>query len=283
MNKYIIVLCEGDHDIAFLIRVLLIQGFTFYDKKVKNFPIPFNELYQKNLGDKKIKDYEFKFQRPKPKVPYSVLTRGNTLVIFHNLDGDANFCHDGASSIVDMYLNLNKENIRKIQKYDKLNYRFLYFLDSDEQGVDARLENLKASLELPNLNNNEIQIKSDYEIGCYIFHDEEHADKHGQLEDILSKLMKSNNEDIFTGGSNFLEDNNLATERQKKYTCNSENESYGGNVQFKELKSLISVAGQLQFSGSSNAVIIANSDYIKKDDILTNPHCINITTLFEAT
>jgi hypothetical protein len=281
MSKHIIVFCEGDHDIAFLTRILLIQGFTFYSKKVKDFPPPLNELYQKNLGNKKIKDYEFKFQRPKPKVPYSVLTKGDTLVIFHNLDGDANFCSDGAKSIVDMYLNLNKENIRKIQKYDKLNYRFLYFLDSDDQGVDTRLANLKDSLELPTLNNHEIYTKDDYEVGCYIFHDEDHDDKHGQLEDILTKLMKTNNEDIFTGSSAFLEGNTLEDDRQKKYTCNIENESYGGTVQFKELKSLISVAGQLQFSGSSNAVIIANSDYIKKDDMLENQHCINITTLFE--
>jgi len=40
------------------------------------------------------------------------------------------------------------------------------------------------------------------------------------------------------------------------------------------------VAGQLQFSGSSNSVIIANSDYIKKADILNNAHCQNIMQLF---
>ncbi|WP_171899529.1 hypothetical protein [Candidatus Marithrix sp. Canyon 246] len=45
--------------------------------------------------------------------------------------------------------------------------------------------------------------------------------------------------------------------------CNNKSVTEG-NPQFKKQKSVISIAGQLQFSGSSNAVIIANSDYIKK-------------------
>ena len=61
-----------------------------------------------------------------------------------------------------MYLDLNNDNLRKIQNYNRLNYRFLYFLDSDEQGVNARLESLKQSLQLPNLNSHEIVEKDGY-------------------------------------------------------------------------------------------------------------------------
>lgn len=78
--------------------------------------------------------------------------------------------------------------------------------------------------------------------------------------------MKPNNKDIFENSESFISNNKSATE---------------GNLQFKKQKSVISIAGQLQFSGSSNAVIIANSDYIKKDDILKNTHCRNIIKLFE--
>lgn len=266
MDKYIIVFCEGDHDIAFLTRILSVNGFFPYKKKVKEFVKPLNNLYIKNLSNKKIEDFEFKFQRPKRKVPYSVLIKDDTLVIFHNFDGDGNILNNGANSIISMYLSLNKENRRKIEKYEKLNYRFLYFLDADEEGVEKRLNNLKESLDLDELNHYEIINKNDYELGCYIFHDDENNDRYGKLEDVLLNLMKPNNKDIFENSESFISNNKSATE---------------GNLQFKKQKSVISIAGQLQFSGSSNAVIIANSDYIKKDDILKNTHCRNIIKLFE--
>lgn len=53
MNKIIIVFCEGDHDIAFLSRVLYVHGFTPYNKKVKDFLHPLNKLYMNNLSKKK--------------------------------------------------------------------------------------------------------------------------------------------------------------------------------------------------------------------------------------
>jgi len=281
MDKYIIVFCEGDHDIAFLTRILSVNGFLPYMKKVKEFVKPLKDLYIKNLSNKKIEDFEFKFQRPKIKVPYSVFIKDNTLVIFHNFDGDGNILNDGANSIISMYISLNKENRRKIEKYEKLNYRFLYFLDADKEGVENRLNNLKESLDLDELNHYEITNKNDDEFGCYIFYDDLDPNTYGKLEDVLLNIMKPNNKDIFEKSESFISNNTLATDRQRKFICKNLEEKYQGNPQFKEQKSVISIAGQLQFSGSSNAVIIANSDYIKKDDILNNSHCQNIIKLFE--
>lgn len=280
MDKHIIVFCEGEHDIAFLTRILLVQGFQPYKEKIKNFSPPFNDLYKKNLADKKIENYEFKFQRPKKTVPYSVLTNEDALVIFHNLDGDGAFFNGGADKVQKMYLELNKENIRKIKGYEKLNYRFLYFLDSDEQGINARLRELETVLNIDILNNHKLVAKDDYEIGCYVFHDPEHPEQHGKLEDIIVKLMEVDNNQILTSGTKFIDENFLAEDRCKRIICEGGIESYSGNPQFKKMKSMISVAGQLQFSGSSNAVIIANSDYLKKEHLIDNFHCKNIFTLF---
>jgi hypothetical protein len=260
----------------------LVQGFVPYTKKVKDFDPPLNKLYQGNLSSKKIENYEFKFQRPKRRVPYSVLVNDDVLVIFHNFDGDGAFFNGGADSIVKMYLDLNNEKIRRIKNYDKLNYRFLYFLDSDDQGIDARLATLKEELNIDTLTSHELVIKDDYEIGCYIFHDNEHAEKHGKLENIVLNLMTNDNQSIFEGGINFLDNNCLDDDRCKRFICNELDENYVGNPQFKRMKSMISVAGQLQFSGSSNAVIIANTDYIKKDHLLDDLHCRNIFTLFNT-
>lgn len=280
MNKHTIVFCEGEHDIAFLTRILLVQGFQPYKEKVKNFAPPFNDLYKKNLANKKIENYEFKFQRPKQTVPYSVLTNENMLVIFHNLDGDGAFFNGGAERVQKMYLELNKENIRKIKGYDRLNYRFLYFLDSDEQGVESRLSELGKALKIDDLNNHTLVVNDDYELGCYVFHDAEHPEYHGKLEDIIVKLMEVDNNQILTSGIKFIDDNSLDEGRCKRFVCNNIAEAYSGNPQFKKKKSMISIAGQLQFSGSSNAVIIANSDYLRKEHLIDNFHCKNIFNLF---
>ncbi len=281
INKYIIVFCEGDHDIAFLSKILFVHGFTSYGKRVNEFDKPLNNLYIKNLSQKKIGDMEFKFQRPKRKVPYIVLIKNDILVIFHNFDGDGNFTKDGAKSIIKMYIDLNKENRRKIDKYEKLNYRFLYFLDSDDKGVDNRLSELQKSIEIDTFNSHVVYKYKDYEIGAYIFYDETNSDKYGKLEDILLNLMKKSNEKVFANSTEYINKNILETKRQKKFIYIQDREEYIGRVEFKKSKSIISSAGQLQFSGSSNAVIIANSDYIKKDDILNSQVCQDIIKLFK--
>jgi len=280
MNNFIIVFCEGDHDIAFLTRILLVNGYKSYNKKVNEFRKPLDKLYIKNLSTKKIADHEFKFQQPKQKVPYSVLEKDDYLVIFHNFNGDGNFKKDGANNIIKMYLSLNNENRRKIEKYEKLNYKFLYFLDADNEGVESRVNAIKNSLDLDEFKHLEITSHDNYDVGCYIFHDEKDLNKYGTLEDVLISLMMKNNETTFNNSRDFIKSNLLASDRQRKLLCTDIEEKPVDSITFKKQKSIISIAGQLQFSGSSNAVIIANSDYIKKNDIDNSTSCQNILKLF---
>lgn len=281
MNELTIVFCEGDHDIAFLSRILYVHGFEPYKKKIKEFLVPLNQLYKMILENKKIEDIEFKFQKPNQKIPYTVLIKDeNHLVIFHNLSGDGNILNKKAEEITQEYISLNNENRRKIGKYEKLNYRFLYFLDADEKGVNERLKQMKILLDYSDLEHCTLAKKDDYEVGCYIFHDASHRNLEGKLEDILLELMKPNNWKIFKNSGEFIKTTQLSNTRRTKFICTDKEEKTSGSTQFKKEKSLISVAGQLQFSGSSNSVIIANSDYIKKADILKNTHCKNIMELF---
>ncbi len=282
MNKYIIVFCEGEHDIAFLTRILFVEGYSPYDKKVNEFPNPLNELFKINLANKKIEDIEFKYQKPNQKVPFTVLFKENTLIIFHNLGGDGNILkNNNAQEIVEQYISLNDEARRKIQKYEKLNYRFLYFLDSDNEGVETRISELENKLEISNLEHYQTNIKDDNEFGCAVFYKtEDEQNKYGKLEDIILALMKPDNIDIFDASSTFIQSNLLDGKRQKKFICNHLKEKHYGSKNFKQEKSIISIAGQLQFSGSANSVIIANSDYIKKSDIEANVQCQNIIKMF---
>jgi hypothetical protein len=281
MDKYIIVFCEGDHDVAFLSRILLVNGFTPYDKKVKNFIVPLNDLYISALKDKKIEDSKFKFQRANTKVPYAVFEKDNKLVIFHNLGGDGNILNDKAKDIMELYLEQNDELLREVNGYDTLDYRFLYFLDADEEGVETRLSEVSDLLSLPNqLEHYEVIKQNDYEISCCIFYNSKYDNTHGKLEDILLELMSPSNEIIFKESQTFISTHLLSNVRQRKFICTHEKEESRGSIQFKKEKSIISIAGQLQFSGSSNSVIIANSDYIKKSDIDGNIICQNIIKMF---
>jgi hypothetical protein len=181
-----------------------------------------------------------------------------------------------------MYLSLNNENIRKIEGRNKLNYRFLYFVDSDDKGVQTRLDTLRDLTNIDCLESHKLAEKDSYEVGCYIFHDTNHEDHHGQLEHIILTLMRAENEAIFQNGHDYIIKHGLDEARCKKFICNDVGENYKGSTQFKEDKSIISIAGQLQFSGASNAVVIANSDYITKAQLLNNPECINVAGLFEG-
>jgi len=282
MDKYIIVFCEGDHDIAFLSRILFVNGFTPYNKKVKDFITPLNDLYISALKDKKIEDSKFKFQRPSIKVPYAVFEKEDRLVIFHNLGGDGNILNGQAERIKESYIELNDEILRITKNYELLSYRFLYFLDADREGVSKRLDEISTLLALSNKLEHYTVIKEDgNEFGCCIFYNSTDENKYGKLEDILLDLMIPENENIFEGSRIFVGNNILSSTRQRKFICTHEKEETRGSIQFKQEKSIISIAGQLQFSGSSNSVIIANSDYIKKSDIDNNVICQNIIRMFE--
>ena len=281
MDKYIIVFCEGDHDVAFLSRILLVNGFTPYSKKVKDFIIPLNGLYISALKNKKIEDSEFKFQRANIKVPYAVFEKDDKLVIFHNLGGDGNILNGKAHEIKDSYRELNDEIVRETKGYEVLNYCFLYFLDADDVGVEKRLSEITDLLSLTNkLEHYEVVKKDDYEVACCVFHDSKNTNTHGKLENILLDLMIDNNENIFSNSKLFIENNSLPDSRQRKFLCTDKEEKPIHSIQFKKEKSIISIAGQLQFSGSTNSVIIANSDYITKNDIDTNVVCQKIIKMF---
>ena len=277
MDKIIVVFCEGDHDIAFLTRVLCSEGYTAYNEKIKDFPKPFKKLYMKNLEEKDIGKRAFKFQRPKRKVPYSIVKKGNTLVVFHNLDGDDNIMNY-SYQVVDMYVELNEEILRTTENYEYINFSFLYFVDADDVGVDSRMREFSQMLDIEDMEHNTLYTKDSYEVGCSVFYDIDDSDRKGKLEDIVISLMKPTNEEHFTNAKQYLLSNKLDSQREKKFDCTDE--VYVRNSLYIVDKSIISSIGQLQFSGASNAMIISNSDFIQNQDIHNSSICQGIKRLF---
>lgn len=278
MSNIIISFCEGQHDIAFLSRILLANSFEPYRKKIKDFPAPLNRQYEKELISKNIADSKLGFQTNYI-IPAVALIKNDTIALFHNLGGDER--KRERKEILDMYKNL----IGDIEQDEftstaDISFRFIYFFDADDVGINLRVNELNSELDLSkDVEHNKISRIDGHEWGCYIFHKEENS---GDLEDILIDLMTKDNESIFSSCKNYLDSNIIPEDRRKEYICTRESESYKAQNKFKEKKSLISVAGQLQFSGMNNAVIISKSDYIKRSDLEENIHCLNIKCLFSA-
>lgn len=267
MNKITIVFCEGQHDIAFLSKILFAYEYKKYDKTLDKFLQPFGKQYFEIMKTMEISDKKLGFKSDY-KIPSVSLCKDDNLVLFHNMGGDMK--KDERQEVLDMYLRfINKEN--DFTSNYNFEYKFLYFLDSDEKTIADRVNELNSELTLSTpLKHNEV-VTDNYDYGCYIYD--------GVLEDILLDLMKPSNDSYFDHSKAFIDNNPIDTERQKEFKCPEE--IYKSGNKFKVKKSIISIAGQLQFSGMNNTVIIANSDYIKKSDIDGNPHCQNIIKLFQ--
>lgn len=276
MHNLIISFCEGQHDIAFLSRILLINGFETYKNKIKDFPSPLNIQFKNKLASKNIADTKLGFQANYI-IPAVALCKNNTIVLFHNLGGDGRLKE--RKEVLNMYINLiGDSNEDEFTSAPKMLFRFIYFFDADDKGINSRVTELNNELNLSqSVEHNKIVEIDGHEWGCYVFHKD---DDSGDLEDILIDLMVKDNEDIFSSCEKYLKINELEEDRKKEYVCTSESEEYKTQCKYKHKKSLISVAGQLQFSGMNNSVIIAKSDYIKKRDLEENNHCLNIKKLF---
>jgi hypothetical protein len=274
MDNITIVFCEGQHDIAFLSKILYVHGYKEYKKKLKVFKKPLGEQYlsilreEKNISEKKLGF------NPIYKIPSVALYKADEeLVLFHNMGGDGRVSE--RAELLSMYKNLQTEE-DDFSSFN-LNFKFLYFFDADTSNVQDRIDELNQELELSKRIEHNIILDADlYHWGCYVFHK---GDIGGYLEDVLLDLMKPTNETIFENTEAFISSNILTSiERQSEYK--PFDDIYNNKCKFKDKKSIVSIAGQLQFSGMANAVIIAKSDFIKKDDILNSNVCNDIMRMF---
>jgi len=273
MNNITIVFCEGMHDINFLSKILYVHNYKDYKKKLKEFQEPLGNLFlnifkeQKDLEARKIGF------NPIYKVPSLALfnEKNEELVLFHNMGGDNRSSE--RKKVLDMYQNLLSEE--DDFSPSNLNFKFLYFFDADDSPKENRIADLNTELELT-LEHLTILEQENYTWGCYIFHKDNDG---GCLEDILLDLMKPSNETIFDNAKVFISQNTL-TEPNRKCEYKPTDGTYKTQQKFRDKKSIISVAGQLQFSGMANAVIIGKSDYITKADIENSPICQDIIKLF---
>lgn len=273
MNKVVVVLCEGQHDIAFISRVLKANNFLPYNKKIKQFQQPLNSLFEQTLKAKTISDKKLGFQSDYL-IPSVALSNDTTLVLFHSMGGDARTRERG--EVLEMYQDLSGDD-----DFSQLDFslRFVICLDADDVGVSNRLDELSKEIGLEdNFEQGKIINFKNFEYGAFIYHD---GNDTGCLEDVLLKIVKKSEPNILDGASRFLEDNKLDAERTREHVCTASSQVYKGSSKYKDKKSILSVAGQLQFSGMNNSVFIANTDYITYKELTIDDDCKLILGLFE--
>ncbi|HIH0450256.1 TPA: hypothetical protein ACYHN4_000378 [Vibrio cholerae] len=280
MNKIIVALCEGAHDIAFINRVLIINGFNDYNKELKLFLEPFGKKFINVLSNIQIEERKLGYQGPSFELPSAALKKNNTLVFIHNMGGDG--AKKNRKILLDSYLKLVDAGGEQddFSEYN-FQYRFIYFFDADDVGVDGRLQAISQEIGLnKNMTNGILYKNNGIEYGAYIFHDM--VTKLGTLEDTITKIVCDNNgEAIIRDANNFLDQNQLPESRQKEIRYNNGLAEYRGTSKFSVKKSILNMVCQLQFSGMNNAAFIRSSDFISDNHVTNCEQCRLICSLFK--
>lgn len=58
MEKILFALCEGPHDVAFLYRILQVNGLQKYSKPIGEFPAPLNKYFASEAAGENLEQLE---------------------------------------------------------------------------------------------------------------------------------------------------------------------------------------------------------------------------------
>lgn len=274
-TKVVIVACEGQHDISFITRILHTAGFKTNNRKIKDFPFPFDSLFAGVAGGMVLADRKLGYQSPNFLLPSVALEFEGKIVLLHNLNGDGRSAE--REKLIKHYSGLvGDDDFSKDLNYE---FRFLFFFDADDYGVQNRLLEMTTELKVQTtLSNGLVVTYGNYELGCYIYH--ENDGDTGVLEDILLGHFSGKDDVLLEHVSSFLANHLLEEERTKELHVVGGVEERKGASKYSEKKSKVNLFGQLQFSGMNNSVIISKSDFLRMEDIENCPQCTVIRNMF---
>lgn len=276
---------------AFLYRILRVNGLKKYSKTISEFPTPLDSYFSKEAAGENLERLKLEEIRNR-RLPSEVLVYGdNVLVLLYAIGGDSKA--DSRKRLLQdigfMYGRILTE--REISTGAAAECSVLYFFDADNKGIDVRLQ--EVCKELSEILKQEVSLSgvpqqyrhaNGITYAAYIFAE---VDKQtGKLEDILLPLMRKNNEEIFKKAEEYVElhDPQRLPRLKVKYdngylTEVRDNRNKG---EYDRDKSIIGVAAQLQNSGATNAVCIKHSDYLNRAKIVSNHSCEEIWHAFES-
>jgi len=292
INNVLFILAEGDHDIAFIYRILKVNGFKTHNKKIKEYNEPLSQLFQSDILNISIPEVNIMAAKSRF-LPYRVMLsddKKNTIVLY-SIGGDSK--DENRIAILKALNAFNKddEDDLSIQAYPDTNMSVLYFFDADDKGTDFRMNQIREELvkAFPNFafeatySASTFHTVEDMKIGAYIFREQDND--RGMLEDVLLPLMQEDNDDIFEAAETFLATNKTCALYKDKLKYDKDDASILKTVssdKYAHRKSLIGTVGQLQKSGKSNTVCISDADYMTEDKIKANATCNKILDLIKT-
>lgn len=290
MSKIIVVFCEGSHDVAFLSRLLKTVCYeAYHDVKIKDYPSPLNGIFEGSL--KNLEFAELKINEVSSKsIPKKILKRKDSIILLYSLGGNRQY--NQAENILKNFMDTHSDNqisgdeIDGFAGIEQSDISFLFFNDADEN-FDVEVEKvntfLKTCLKDENfeVRHDTFTAKESFSYGLYLFSED---GKTGNLEDYLIKLMQKENENIFNTARKYYEhyfnDERLV---RKKVKCKDKIPKSVNDAKQPKYpnKSVITIAGQLQNSGVSQAVVIEYSDYLTLEKIRDSKKAQEIISFFE--
>lgn len=289
-QNIIILLTEGDHDAAFIYRILKANGFLKYSKAIKAFPPPLDKFLQHDVLEVSIPEVNLQTARTRF-LPNNVVTQaGNegNMILIYTLGGDGSV--DKRKKLIDTFNALNTKDPNQYQVLEGVNISFLYFFDADDVGIEKRLKEINNELsqifsgvkfEAISSNGN-LQMIDDILIGAYIFAEKEQ--QIGKLEDVLIPMMQDGNEDVFEKAMSFLsihKETRLYKDNIEFIDATQSNIKKVFGDKYHSKKSLIGSIGQLHKSGKSNTVCISDTYYLTDEKIKANEVCNEILAFIQ--
>ena len=87
MEKILFALCEGPHDVAFLYRILQVNGLQKYSKPIGEFPAPLNKYFASEAAGENLEQLKLEEVRNR-RLPSEVLAhKDDALVLLYAIGG----------------------------------------------------------------------------------------------------------------------------------------------------------------------------------------------------
>src|SRR5574344_155481 len=157
-----IVMVEGPHDGAFISKVMHVNGYMTCKKRINDYEPKFLSNYLKQQYNKApVGDLNLQSVRQGILFPsYSIMKEDELLLIFH-MGGDSR--KDNRKKLVsDIYTIIHSAIAANLVGDTRIS--FIYEFDADNDGIEARLEQVNAEIKdiepnFPSINENAIFVK----------------------------------------------------------------------------------------------------------------------------
>jgi len=276
------ILTEGSHDAAFLYRILKANGLKREEKKINEYPNYMANFFLKDLSLSDVDSINIQEARSRF-MPQYVMVKDSNYVIIYTVGGDTSLKR---KELLQRLNDLNEPDQDQIQALPDTTISVLYCLDADDKGYEQRAKEVleecqevfkKASFD-PVPDFSQFPILEDIKIGLYVFKESETGS--GNLEDVIIPLMRQDNDDIFGEAEKFLSIHTSCNLFKEKLSYDESGTVLlkVNKVKYSHKKSLVGTVGQLQKSGMTNTVCIAQTDYLNQEKILANDVCKQIFT-----